>query len=260
MIAHPTIQDPMDVMESRDQGAVDIESSYEIITNKHRKCNILKEMLQDRSLLTVLFEGGKKAFTTAVIDIDASGEVLILDELVPNEGNKLLVPGVKVWLLGQIRGVRTGFQAQLKESGQEFGIYYHRMLIPDAIRYQQRRSSFRVPVSYGLRNMVQFSLYHGKPPFIGRIRDLSIGGMLIQLAEKIMTEDLPEGTLVPNCQIDLPGEGVMTTDAEIRHVYDDGTGQTDTVGMAFHEVSPHTERRIQRSVNYLEREQLKNKK
>lgn len=234
----------------------DIEPDYQIIQDEHRIVRLLDELRRERTLLTALLDGGRHAFSTAIVEIRKKDDALILDELVPKQGNRMMAQGGRLWILGQLHGIKTAFQTDIRDSGIEDGIAFHRIGIPDAVRHQQRRESFRAVVSMGIRTPVRIKA-DNQAALSGQLRDLSIGGLSVILPLLKELDDLEPGTIVEDCEIELPGQGRLTVKAEIRHMRRNESQKNVQVGLAFRDLQPQDQRQLQRSVTHLEREQLR---
>lgn len=215
---------------------------------------LLDELRRERTLLTALLDSGKHAFSTAIVDIRHEDHALILDEFVPARGNRMMNEGGKLWVLGQLHGVKTAFQSDIRQSGTENGIVFHHIDIPAAVRHQQRRENFRAVVSMGLRTSVRL-MTETQTPLSGQLRDLSIGGMSVILPLLEGTDALEPGTIVEDCEIELPGQGRLTVRAQIRHLRHNPAQKNTQLGLAFCDLPPQDQRQVQRTVTHLEREQ-----
>ncbi|MEJ2632076.1 MAG: flagellar brake protein [Acidihalobacter sp.] len=234
----------------------DIEPDYQIIQDENRIVHLLDELRRERTLLTALLDGGRHAFSTAIVEIRKKDKALILDEFVPEQGNQMMARSGKLWILGQLHGVKTAFQTDIRDSGIEDGIAFHRISLPHAVRHQQRRESFRAVVSMGIRTPVHIK-GDNNAPLNGQLRDLSIGGLSVILPLLKELDDLELGTIVEDCEIDLPGQGQLSVKAEVRHMQRNENQKNAQVGLAFRELRPQDQRLLQRSVTHLEREQLR---
>jgi c-di-GMP-binding flagellar brake protein YcgR len=234
----------------------DIEPDYQIVQDDRQIVRLLDELRRERTLLTALLDGGKHAFSTAIIEIRKKDNALILDEFVPEQGNQMMSKGGKLWVLGQLHGIKTAFQTDIRDSGIEDGIAFHRIGIPHSVRHQQRRESFRAVVSMGIRTPVRIRP-NDRAPLNGQLRDLSIGGLSVILPLLEELNDLQPGTIVENCEIELPGQGRLSVTAEVRHVRRNANQKNTQIGLAFRDLQPQDQRQLQRSVTHLEREQLR---
>ncbi|OBS09784.1 flagellar brake protein [Acidihalobacter prosperus] len=234
------------------------ENHYEIITHPPRISRLLREIHEDRAMVTLIPDEGEQAFSTAILeDSEGSGSGLfMLDEFVPREGNDSIMPNTRIWLLGQLKGVKFAFESEILESGSENGIPFHRARLPKAIRYEQRRTSYRVNVALGIKASVRLGSPEAVNPLAGQLRDLSVGGVSAILPA-LIRQGIQPGTVVPQCEVELPGEGTIVADTEIRHVRASADNSNTQVGLAFRNLTADAQRQVQRSVSYLEREQLR---
>lgn len=233
-----------------------VDREYQIIRDKQRILWLLDNLMRERSMLTALLDEGKHAFSTAIIDINKSENLVALDEFVPERGNQMMVQGEKIWLLGQVRGIKTAFQTLIRDSGVEGKIAFHRINIPDGIRYHQRRANFRALVSLGIPASVHLRA-DGLNPLTGQLRDLSIGGLSVILPLMQGIDNLKSGTVFQECHIKLPSQEQISAKAEIRHMQHTANQKNTKIGLSFKNLQPHHQRQIQRTITQLEREQLR---
>lgn len=210
-------------------------------------------------MITLIPEDGDQAFSTAILGDDEQAQdsrYFMLDEFVPREGNASIGPHTRIWLLGQIKGVKFAFETEIIENSSENGVPYHRAALPHSIRYEQRRNSYRVSVALGIKAGIRLGSSPLANPLAGQLRDLSIGGVSA-LLPALYPSAIEPGVLMPHCEVELPGEGVIVTETEIRHVRSSTDNANTHVGLAFRNLTADAERQVQRSVSYLEREQLR---
>ncbi|APZ43036.1 hypothetical protein BW247_07960 [Acidihalobacter ferrooxydans] len=232
------------------------DSQYQLISDRRRIFQILDELTREKALLTAIFDGNENAFTTAILDVDENKNAMLLDEFLPSPRQNDVIPGVGLWLLGQVRGIKTAFKTRVISVGKENGLPIYRLEIPAAIRHQQRRYSYRAPVALSIRSQVRLKHDDGLA-LTGQLRDLSIGGLSVMLKKLRELETLSPNLLFTECDLELPGEGHVTVQAEIRHLHTDPAHKTLQIGLAFQDLPPREQRLVQRSVSFLEREQLR---
>lgn len=234
-------------------------SHYEIITHPPRISRLLREIHQERAMITLIPEDGKQAFSTAILEDDEQSQdhqYFMLDEFVPREGNASIGPHTRIWLLGQLKGVKFAFETEIVENSSENGIPFHRAALPHSIRYEQRRNSYRVSIALGIKAGIRLGSSPMAHPLTGQLRDLSVGGVSA-LLPTLNASSIEPGVLMPHCEVELPGEGVIVTETEIRHVRSTTDTTNTHVGLAFRNLTADAQRQVQRSVSYLEREQLR---
>ena len=235
-----------------------LEDSYQLVSDRRRIRHILNELQREKALLTALVDGNENAFTTAILELDEKGDAMVVDELVPAPGENVIVPGSGLWLLGQVQGIKTAFKSSVLEVGEEDRLPFYRVAFPATIRHQQRRKSYRAPVALSIRSEVRLQREDGLS-LAGQLRDLSVGGLSVMLKVLREIEALSPGLTFTECDLELPGEGHVSVQAEIRHLHTDPIRKTLYLGLAFQELPPQDQRLIQRSVSHLERELLRKK-
>lgn len=232
------------------------EKDYQTISDRRRILHILEELLRNKTFLTALPKNNAQAFTTALLDLDEDTNSLLLDEFLPEPGRGVLAPKQELWILGQMHGIKTAFQSQLIRLGKEDNIPYYVIQLPEKIRQQQRRNNYRVPVPLSTRNPVWLRKDAGLA-FKAQLRDLSLGGVSVMMSYLKDMGDLSPGNEFEECIVNLPGESQIATSVEVRHVHNEAPAKTTRVGLAFRKLTPEDERRVQRSVAFLEREFLR---
>ncbi|WP_455380002.1 flagellar brake protein [Acidihalobacter prosperus] len=234
----------------------DVDREYEVIRDKRRIVRLLDDLTRERAMLTALLNEGKQAFSTAIVDLSKSENAVILDEFLPERGNKILIAGEKLWILGQLRGIKIAFQTTIRDSGLESGVVFHRIDTPESICHHQRRANFRALVSLGVPTPVYLRT-DGLNPLTGQLRDLSVGGLSVILPLLRELDNLKSGTIIEECQIKLPSEEQISAKAEVRHMQPAANKKNTKVGLAFKNLELQHQRQIQRTITQLEREQLR---
>lgn len=124
--------------------------------------------------------------------INAEQDYLVLDELKPDTGHELFLQQQRCRVRTALKGVTVSFTVTLIASGQQNGIAYYRVALPDSISYGQRRAHFRPRVSRAFNTEVQIELPDGGA-LTGTLQDVSLGGLRIKADGELL--DLTAGTL-----------------------------------------------------------------
>ncbi len=229
---------------------------FETITSPKQVAEFLRKLQTRNNQISAQPAGFPETFTTSVLQVDAHNQRMMLDELVPTYGNKLLVPGTSIVLRGHSGGIRFVMKTEVSEADNENGIKFYWLPFPALLHYQQRRSAFRVRVGLGLNANARLSLESDGPELTTELFDLSAGGFCVMLPQDTVL-DLQHGDRLASCKIELPRHGIITVDAEIRHVSDHPRFGCKLIGISFVNVAPDTIRQVQRCVTFLEREQMR---
>lgn len=232
----------------------DYASSAERVTDERRIAHMLKGLMDSRALLTVSVPDHSDACNSVIFHIDPEQGILYLDELTPQSGHEKLLAVGRAGIHAMLHGVHTYFRASLASHGEENGIAYYRVPYPDVLFYEQKREHYRVYIGLSQRLPVDIRENFRDGVMSGRLYDLSVGGVGIRFPADV---SLTEGEVLPNCRIELPGEGRLDCSLEIRHVHHDPAHNEIHVGARFINLQGLQQRAIQRCVQAFEREAIR---
>ncbi len=242
-------------MSGKDQTGswLTLDENTELVNEPLRIQNLMKSMLEARSLVTISIPGRAEVYNSALLDIDAARGELRFDELTPDEGHRHLLEARRFNAFARIKGVGLYFEAPLLEVGVEDNIAYYRIKLPERVFYGQKRSHYRVRV--GLNTHAAVTLGNSsKHVAEGELRDLSVGGIGASFSA---STPLKIGDIVPDCQIELPGGDTLHCSLEVRFAKHDTAHHELRLGARFIDLKPAEERMLRRCVSNLEREALR---
>lgn len=225
----------------------------ETLTDSTRIIAIFKRLLERRALLTVRIDSQPQHFTTALLDISTDGGALLLDELKPEAGHKLLQETPSFQVRAQLEGVEIGFHATVTQFDRQDGIAIYRVPVPGTIAYHQRRQGVRVQLSHVNPLPVSLTSTDGIT-VTGSMADLSIGGLRIHFTNEL-PETLQSGARL-ECSFPLPPDNKerFTCDVVIRVIkHSPDNLKTAFMGGQFVEITKPQERLIERTVMTLQR-------
>lgn len=236
------------------QSGPGFQSQTERVTDQIRIAELLNRLKENRALVSVVINGGNEPFNSAILDVDREAGHVTLDELTPKHGHRQLVEARALNAYATLHGVAMHFAGHVQEVGNEDDIAFYRVAFPELLHYNQKRSAFRVQVPLGLDVPVQLQLTETDAPLAGQLRDLSAGGIgaLIPAAT-----ELEQGQIIPACNINLPGSGLITCALEVRFFKPTPDVPLARLGARFINLNGGQERAIMRSVNHLQREMLR---
>lgn len=156
----------------------------EKVTDTARIRALLQRLKKHRALLAVRLQNSETTFTTAVIDINTEQNYLVLDELKPDNGDKLLRESLLIKVRGQLDGVIISFVAKVHDFGSQDDIPFYKFPIPSAINYQQRRQNVRIRVgaAHTLSAKITVDETHSAEGFV---EDLSLGGLRLSFKKDL---------------------------------------------------------------------------
>lgn len=227
------------------------KQQFEVITSTSRINAVLRPLLQKHSLVTATLGDSRQYYNTVLLEVDADGRYLLLDELHPIEGHRLAGPNKTLTLYTQLEGVNVNFAARIIEIGSAKGVAYYKVAFPESIRYRQRRSDYRVSVSAALSIPVE--LTSGKEESLGgELHDISAGGVCIRFPRKTsLPIDKNDEQL--ECSITLSDGKTIRSAFRICHIALQEQANTLLVGGCFLRLDKIQHRAVERYVVELQR-------
>lgn len=232
-------------------------SNPNFLTDQVKIINLLKNMEEASPLCTINIGGTNEQFSSSILDIQLENNQIIIDELIPPHGNKLLDNQNTVKLSSIHKGIHLAFKLEQIESGDSRGITFYKTIIPDRVYYPQRRTSPRIHIT--TFNLLFSGITERTNATIGgAIFDLSRGGLGITIPNSIAR--FQRGELIRNCHITLNNQ-TIDFDLTIRFVKNSNKGHRRTlIGGNFENLSSKGKNRLERFIATLEREEIRNRK
>lgn len=169
------------------------------LTEPNRINKVLREIEATFLLCTVQIDGSKRSYSTSILKIETATNTIVLDELIPKEGNVLLQEKKALKLSTFHQGLHLAFNLSHMESGIANGVAYYKAPLPERIFYPQRRKSSRVKVS--LMDISFSGIAQGGTLIRGHIFDLSQEGAGINVNFPVHTDPIQRGDKLKKCQI-----------------------------------------------------------
>ena len=239
--------------EAIDSGADNTDEglSVDAIDDRHL---LLKTVCTEHYLLDLRFAHGPEAYQTAILELVPEAGYLVLDALLPAAGDKFTGNLPTINVRTRVHGIDLKFHSVITQRGVVDGTPFYKVPYPEAIDYRQRRREHRVTVPLDKGIEVRFHSADGAI-VIGEVRDLSPNGFSAQLPSGDPSIFEAEDLRVCACEIDLPRYGTMTAAIEICHVFPRHGRAAPRLGVRFLDLDPRMERRIERCVAALDRQQ-----
>lgn len=212
----------------------------------------LRILLDNHTPLQLRFTGRSVRYQTYLIDINREKGWLALDELVPNDGERLLVANEPFEIEGFQEGVRiawdNGHEVHLGEL-DDARCYW--TAIPTEVLYHQRRNAYRAQL-FGQPIGAALNAKTFRSPLEGKLLDMSATGCKVSFAGDLQ-QRLQTGQVYEQLSASLP-VGAIATAVELRHVVFDEKLNMTFCGMRFHRTAGLMQRTIERFVYQLQRE------
>jgi c-di-GMP-binding flagellar brake protein YcgR len=223
-----------------------LKAPVEIIAN-------LRQLQQNHDPLIITFHERNQRFQSYVIEVDRDKKLLILDELIPSEGERYLANGEAFNVEAFHEGVRVAWKCeQSVRIGEHEGARGYFSPIPLEVTYHQRRSAFRAPLKQA--ELIKIELAGDKLHTVlpGHLLDISATGCKLRFPGNI-SSSLQAGQVYERFTARFPF-GAMTTAIEMRHVQYEEKVDTTFVGARFHRINGQEQRLVERFVYQLQRE------
>lgn len=225
------------------------------MTVKPQIVGLLKRLHNQRALLSVSLPGSEKSFNSAILEVNGEQNYLVLDELGPAEGHTLLLKTKELRARARLEGTRVSFSATLAEVGNDSGIAFYKLPIPEEIDYLQQRAHYRIKAGAGKPVVVTLTLENNKT-LSAELHDISMGGAAIKIVQNKLPASLKIMDVVP-CTFAFTQGEKMTCILEIRSIRNKDGSSHAHLGCRFTNLTAPCQKLIQRHVAAMEREQLK---
>jgi c-di-GMP-binding flagellar brake protein YcgR len=228
----------------------EVESRREIIS-------LLRSIGEKNQLIRMLIQGESDVCVTSILDVDADSNSLILDCSINKEQNQRIVLARKVSFETSLDKIRILFRSDGVKDTMFENSPALRIDIPESLIRLQRREYYRMatPVSNPVRVVIPMPEELGGGTTMFPLADISCGGIAILDNKLLLGSTI--GDNYPNCRLDLPDVGTVTTTLQIRNSLDMTLLNAKTnrrLGCAFVDISRGNLANVQRYITKLERE------
>jgi c-di-GMP-binding flagellar brake protein YcgR len=228
----------------------EVESRREIVA-------LLRQISEKKQLIRMLVKGEADVCVTSLLGVDPDNGTIVLDRSISQEQNARIIAAPKVMCETSLDKIRILFHVGgLRETQFEGGIALAADIPPRLIRLQ-RREFYRMatPVTTPVRATIPLPPALGGGTTVLPLADISCGGIALldnkhQLGSTI-------GETFPNCRIEVPDVGPVTTSLQIRNSLEMtllNNKTTRRLGCQFVDISRGNMAAVQRYITKLERE------
>ena len=216
----------------------------------------LRQLAQQNTPLTLIFSGRSQRYLTYVIAVDLDNASFALDELVPEEGQRLLASGEPFRIDAYLEGVHIHWRSsETPVISHQAGHPAAWFRFPAELHYHQKRNAYRAKTLLNEPVSLALSGNNLHSPLSGRLLDLSATGCKVRF--EVAYCNLQPGQLFSNALLTLPGERI-SLDVEVRHARCEEKQECSVAGFRFHQLEGQAQRSIDRYVNHLQREARRN--
>jgi c-di-GMP-binding flagellar brake protein YcgR len=213
----------------------------------------LRMLQESHDPLIITFHERSLRCQSFLVEVDRENLRIVLDEMIPREGEKYLVAGEPFKVEGFHDGVRVAWECDGTLSiTQKDGARCYVGELPSEVVYHQRRNAFRAALKLSQLVDVEMAGDRLKNTLVGKLLDISAHGCKLRFDGDI-SERLQLGQIYERFAAALPF-GSMTAPVELRHLHFEDRIDTTFVGVRFHNISGLVQRQIERFVYQLQRE------
>nr|WP_238349177.1 flagellar brake protein [Pseudomonas poae] len=213
----------------------------------------LRMLQESHDPLIITFHERSQRFQSYLVDVDRDGKILIMDEMIPRDGERHLESGEPFRIEGFHDGVRVAWESNgTLAISEKDGHRIYTGNMPDEVVYHQRRNAFRAALKLAQLVNIELGGERLKFPANGKLLDISATGCKLRF-EGDISERLQLGQVYDRFIAALPF-GNMTTSVELRHLHFEDRINTTFAGVRFHNMSGLVQRQVERFVYQLQRE------
>ena len=231
---------------------------YEEVTSAIRIAAILRPLQQQHSIISVAIPSAKRLYNSTLLEVNPEQGYLLLDELHPREGHSQLRNASRIGLSAHREGIEIKMILDIAEIGVDNGVAFYKTPFPKSIRYRQRRSTFRVPVSAVQAIPVELADAQGNI-LHGELHDISAEGMCVRLPPKTEIPTAREAWPMTTTII-LPDRKRIQTSFTLRRLTRHEASRTIQIGGNFEKLDKTQSRLLERFVFELQRESRRKEK
>ncbi|MBW8337993.1 flagellar brake protein [Stutzerimonas stutzeri] len=210
----------------------------------------LRPLLDNNIPLTLRFHERSQRYQSYLVEMNRETGWIALDELIPNDGERLLLQGEAFHVEGFYEGARIFWTSQQDvHLGEIDGARCYWIPTPAELTYHQRRNAYRAQLKE-LAVTAQLGGAAVRNALEGRLLDISATGCKLSIKGN-------QGNLQTGQVYELAAKlpiGTIQTEVELRHLVVDEKLDMTMCGLRFHRLSGLTQRQIERLVYQLQRD------
>ena len=183
---------------------------------------VLRSFIQKRVLIAVHFDQGNSFFLTSIISLAPDGGTFIIDASKDAEINSRALAADRLIFTAVVDKIKVRFVLNGLTATRSAGLPAFLCAVPDKLLRLQRREFFRLstPVARPARlhATIEYTV-QGPQTIDAPLLDISGGGVGF-MATPDTAKLLNNGETLPDCKIDLPGEGLLAVILCVRNMFD----------------------------------------
>lgn len=212
----------------------------------------LRQLINEGERVSVMFNEGRDALLTVLLDVDDEKNLLYLDWGGSNDTNERFLKSPRSIFVANPLGVRNQFVTGTPREVSYKNRRAFAVAVPEKYVRLQRREFFRLALPMTRRPPCRMTL--GEERTLA-VLDIGLGGVGLESQEPTLPLEI--GQIVPRVVIDLKGPRPLNFDLEIRYIGQRtrGAKQTGHFGCKFAGISGAQEHEIQKFITLIQREE-----
>lgn len=214
----------------------------------------LNQLINDGERVSVVFDGGREALLTVLLDADDASDRLVFDWGGSESTNRKLLQSERNIFVCAPHGVKNQFvTSQVYETSHKQRPAFATR-IPDHYTRLQRREFFRLVLPLTRRPPCTINR-PGGPALQWSVVDISIGGIAAELPGGKLNYAI--GEVLPQTRIELKGIGTIEVDLVVRNASEVQRGGkvSARIGCQFAKLGHALEHQLQRFITDVQREE-----
>ncbi len=222
-----------------------------VLTDVHKIRDQLKIFRNQRSELTIRFDGNAAPYRCKILDV--LDDRLLLEDIAPRDGAAFLRKQIPFSISARTTGLFAFIdRTHATKADAERGVPYFHVPLPDRLLVQRRRRAarFRIPLTVRAAGASITLFRQGSD--IGQIIDISVGGCRAEFEADVQPALAPDET-IENCAIAIPRLLEIHSKGVIRHLTLNKQSNRWVCGIEFTEMHVTDRRRLEQFVQSLSR-------
>ncbi len=216
---------------------------------------LLRQMIEEGVLTNVYYDAGGGFFLTALLSVNPDFEELVVDAAPDPAVQRRLLEARRLVFVSFVHGVKLQFEAVRAEETMFDGRGALRVRLPERVIRMQRREFFRVrPLA---SRPVHCQVHDPETDVTTTWRVLDISGGGLALACGSGERPFALGMELPDCVIELFGEGPIAAALRVRSIELAQREGESRIGCEFMSIAPQARLGLQRYINRVEAEHRK---
>lgn len=229
-----------------------------LLRNQRQIRGLLRQLRDQRAVVTMHVAGRDMAVPTAVLDVDEDDDCLILDGSHNDTSNRAIEDAKYLLCYAQLERVNVRFRLEKAQRIERDSHVAFRANLPDALYHMQRRESYRLetpitdsPVCTIRQDQAQGGDLHLQL----RVTDISSGGLAVSLTAGMPLLELQR--TYRDCTLQLPGAAPialpLTVCSQHKQTLPNGS-EGFRIGMQFSDLPRGADESIQRYIFRVDRQ------